>query len=55
MNRLIQTVLMLAAYGLMLTLCEQVLPRSGVKKAAKAAIGLLFLQLLAEQIAGILR
>jgi len=46
---------MLAAYGLMLTLCEQALPRSGVKKASKAAIGLLFLQLLAEQIAGILR
>ncbi len=55
MNRLIQAVLMLAAYGLMLTLCEQALPRSGVKKASKAAIGLLFLQLLAEQIAGILR
>ena len=55
MERIIQSVLMLSAYGLVLTLCEQALPRSGVGRASKAVIGLLFLRMLAEQIASILR
>ena len=55
MERIVRTVLTLSAYGLVLTLCEQALPRSGAGRSSKAAIGLLFLRLLAEQIAGILR
>ena len=55
MSHIVKAVLMVSAYGLLLTLCEQILPRSGVKRASKAAIGLLFIKLLAEQIAGILR
>lgn len=55
MERIVRAVPMLAAYGLVLTLCEQALPRSGIGKSSKAAFGLLFLRLLAEQIAGILR
>ena len=55
MSRIIRATLTVAAYGLVLTLCEQALPRSGIRKAARASIGLLFLQILAEQIAGILR
>lgn len=55
MDGIIKAVLTLAAYGMMLALCEQALPQSGVKKASKAAMGLLFLRMLTEQIAGILR
>lgn len=55
MDRIIKAALAIAAYGLVLTLCEQALPQSGVKRAAKAAIGLQFLRILTEQIAGILR
>ncbi|MBQ2202622.1 MAG: hypothetical protein II412_08605 [Clostridia bacterium] len=55
MDGIIKAVLTLAAYGMVLALCEQALPPSGVKKAAKAAMGLLFLRMLTEQIAGILR
>lgn len=55
MDRIVRAVLMLAAYGLVLTLCEHALPQSGVRKAARAAIGLLFIALLAQQIAGILQ
>ena len=39
-----------ALLGLLLTLLETLLPRSGVRTAAKVALGLLFLDLLAEQI-----
>lgn len=53
MDRMIKAALTIAAYGLVLTLCEQTLPQSGVKKPSKAVIGLLFLQILTEQIAGI--
>ena len=42
--------LAIAAGGLLLTLLETLLPRSGVRTAAKVALGLLFLDLLAEQI-----
>ena len=55
MDRIIRAVLIPAAYGLILTLCEQILPRTGAGKTSKAAFGLLFLRMLAEQIAGILR
>ena len=55
MERIIRAALMLSAYGLVLTLCEHALPRSGVGRSSKAAIGLLFLRLLAQQIADILR
>lgn len=55
MERIVCAVLTLSAYGLVLTLLEQSLPLSGVGRSSKAAIGLLFLRLLAEQIAGILR
>lgn len=55
MERVVRAVLMLSAYGLVLSICEQALPRTGVGKSAKTAIGLLLLRLLAEQIAGILQ
>lgn len=54
MDRIIKAALTVAAYGLIVTLCEQALPQSKVKRSARAAIGLLFLQILTEQIAGIL-
>lgn len=55
MNGIVRAALTLASFGLILALCELILPRSGVKKAAEAAIGLLFLEQLAEQITGILQ
>lgn len=55
MDRIFKTVLMLAACGVTLALCEHALPQSGVRKAARAAIGLLFIGSVAEQIAGILQ
>ena len=55
MERIVRAMLTLSAYGLVLTLLEQALPRSGVLRSSKAAIGLLFLELLAEQITGILQ
>ena len=55
MDRIIRAVLTLSAYGLVLALCEKALPRSGVGRSSKAAFGLLFLRMLAEQIAGILQ
>ena len=55
MNRIVKAVLTLAACGLALTLCETALPKSGVRKAAYAAMGLLFLELLSSEIAGILQ
>lgn len=55
MEKIVKSVLLLAAYGLVLTLCEQALPRSGLRKASRAVMGLLFMKLLADQITGILR
>lgn len=55
MNRIVKAVLTLASCGLMVTLCETALPRSGVRKAACAAIGLLYLELLSKEIFGILQ
>jgi hypothetical protein len=46
---------MLAAGGLVLTLAESLLPRSAARSAARAAIGLLFLELLACSVIGIFR
>lgn len=54
MSSFIKSTLTLAAFGFVAALCERILPRSGIKRAARAAIGLLFLELLAEQIIGIL-
>jgi hypothetical protein len=45
----------IAAGGLVLTLLEALLPRSAARSAARAAIGLLFLELLATGIIGIFR
>jgi hypothetical protein len=53
MTGLIQTALTLAAGGLILTLIELLLPRSAIRGAAKTAIGLVFLEMLATQIADI--
>ena len=53
MNAVLRAVIALAALGAILTLLEGLLPRGGVKHAARAAIGLLFCAYLAEQIAGI--
>ena len=55
MDRIGKAVLLLSAFGFVLTLCEHAIPQSGVRKAARAAIGLLFIGTVAEQIAGILR
>lgn len=55
MNTIVRTALTLAAAGALLTLAEQLLPHSDVRKTAKAAIGLIFLATAAEQIAGIFR
>jgi hypothetical protein len=44
-------VLPIAAAGMLCTAAEMLLPRSGTRSAAKAAIGLTFLALLAEKIA----
>ena len=55
MNRILQSALAVSAGGIFLTLAETLLPRSKTRKAAKAAIGILFLELAAEQIIGIFR
>ena len=46
-------VLPVAAAGVVCTLAELLLPRSGTRAAARTAIGLTFLAVLAEKIAGI--
>ena len=46
--------LSLAACGLLLTLTEGLLPRGGVRNTARAAIGLIFLAQLAQQIRSII-
>jgi len=43
----------IAAAGVACAIAETLLPRSGTRTAAHAAIGLTFLALLAEKIAGI--
>ena len=55
MNRIVKTTLALAAFGLMLALCEMILPQSGAKKTAKAAMGLLLVEWVVSEITGILR
>ncbi len=55
MNGVVRTALLVAAGGLVLTLAEALLPKTAVRTAARAAIGILFLELLASGIAGIFR
>ena len=55
MNRILTPSIVIAAGGMLLALIEMLLPLEGARDAAKAAIGILFLELLAEQIAGIFR
>ena len=55
MSRIVSASLGIAAGGLVLSLIEALLPRSTVRTAAKAAIGLLFLELLVTGIVGIFR
>ena len=53
MNALMRAAIAISAGGLFLTLSEMLLPRSKSRTAAKAAIGILFLELLADEIADI--
>ena len=53
MNALVKAVIALSALGAVLTVLEGLLPRGGVKNAARAAIGLIFSAYLAQQIRGI--
>lgn len=53
MSRLTGSVLRLAACGVLLSLAELLLPRSDIRTTARVAFGLLFLELLTEQIVGI--
>ena len=55
MNSILRSALAVSAGGIFLTLAETLLPKSKTRNAAKAAIGVLFLELLAEQIVGIFR
>ncbi len=54
MSMLLQTALTLAACGMLLTLSETLLPRGAIRSTARTAIGLLFLQVLTQQISGII-
>ena len=54
MSALTGSLLSIAACGLALALLEGLLPRGGVRGAAKCAIGLLFLAQLAQQIRSII-
>lgn len=54
-DRITEAALTVAAGGLLFALIESLLPRSGTRAAAKAAIGVLFLTLVALKIAGIFR
>lgn len=54
MSALRDALLTLAVCGLGLTLAEGLLPRGGVRNAARAAIGFLFLSCLAQQIRSII-
>lgn len=53
MNNAFSAVLAVASAGVVCTVAEMMLPRSGTRSAARAAIGLAFLAFLAETIAGI--
>ena len=53
MSELLKSAIALAALGTVLTLLEGLLPRGGVRNAARAAIGLLFAAYLARQICSI--
>ncbi len=55
MSRIVSASLAIAAGGLVLSLIEALLPRAAVRTAARTAIGLLFLELLASGIVGIFR
>ena len=55
MNRIVKATLAIAAGGMLFALIEMLLPRSETRTAAKTAIGILFLELLIEQIASIFR
>ena len=54
MNALFRCAVTIAAGGMTVTLAETLLPRSSVQKTARIAIGLLFLELLTQQIIGII-
>ncbi len=54
MNALTFCAVRLAAGGMLLALAEILLPRSQVRNTARTAFGLLFLELLTEQIVGII-
>ncbi len=53
MNSIAESAVKLGTGGLLLALIELLLPRSGTRTVAKTAIGLLFLQMLAQNISGI--
>ena len=55
MNAAARAVLAIAAGGVCVAVLETLLPRSGVRTAAKVAMGLLYLKLLTEQILSIIR
>lgn len=55
MNRVLESALAISAGGILLTVTEMLLPRSKTRSAAKTAIGILFFELLLEQIIGIFR
>ena len=55
MNRIFLSALAVSAGGMIMTMAEMLLPKSKIRGAAKAAIGVLFLELWAEQIACIFR
>ncbi len=55
MQGIVQAALTLAAGGMALWVTEQLLPRTSVRTAARTALGIWYLALLAEQIAGIFR
>ena len=55
MNSLMRIALTLAAGELIVTVIELLLPRSEIRRTAKAAVGLVYLGLLATQIADIFR
>ena len=54
MKTLLHAVPSIAACGMLLALAEMLLPRSGVRTAARAALGILFLEILIGQILGII-
>ena len=53
MNTMLRAVWTIAAGGLLMTLAELLIPRSNLQKSVRVALGMLFLELLTEQILGI--